>query len=474
MKKLINNTTILLFFLIGITSYSQFSNDFQPYFAPTNSCNNFLGNSSWEWRPSHGSPYGSSNKVELKVKDAGYPDYKTLSEGVFINMSDYIGFSIQSGYKYEATFYYQKTSDDYANVTFRAYLTKNALSVSSNSSCGQDAIPSVSNKTAIYDSNDNLDLTYSGQVKTITVEFEATDDYDYLWLYSDIHSNFMNDETNSIWLTQVSITTTGVSGCNLSSPSSLYTTSITDSSAKLDWSAVSGNSGYQYAYRKSTTSSWTTGTTTNSYVNRSSLSSGTKYYWRVRTKCSNGEYGDWSSTTSFTTLVGCEDSVSITSNVSSGVTDNQSAKTTLTATNIIYSGGNANYDAGTRVYLKPGFNAKSGSTFNAFIEGCSSTSSRTLSSDKIAEKQEIFEKEIIITDSNITLYPNPTNGICNLSSNQTINSYMLFNAYGSLLANKKVNSEKTLLNIQNLPSGVYIIKALLASGDVVSKKLIKN
>ena len=53
--------------------------------------------------------------------------------------------------------------------------------------------------------------------------------------------------------------------------------------------------------------------------------------------------------------------------------DTQQAAITLTATNTISSGGVASYDSGTRVRLLSGFKAMNGSSFRAFIEGCSNT-----------------------------------------------------------------------------------------------------
>lgn len=64
------------------------------------------------------------------------------------------------------------------------------------------------------------------------------------------------------------------------------------------------------------------------------------------------------------------DIIDVVTNVLDTETDNKHAQTTLTASNIIESGGTAHYKAGTSVTLQPGFHAKLGSEFTASIEAC--------------------------------------------------------------------------------------------------------
>lgn len=168
--------------------------------------------------------------------------------------------------------------------------------------------------------------------------------------------------------------------------------------------------------------------------------------------------------------VGCQEEITITQNVSSGVTSNQSAEITLTATNTISNGANANYDAGERVYLKPGFNVYAGGVFTGFIEGCAITSNR---SSTFKEKDDV-EKENTFEINTVQIYPNPTKGISNLISNQKINAYALFNTQGSFLISKSLNKDKTALNLEELPSGIYFLKVFLESGEVLTKKIVKE
>lgn len=75
-----------------------------------------------------------------------------------------------------------------------------------------------------------------------------------------------------------------------SSPSGLSTSSITTSSASINWSVVSGASDYDVDYKTASSSTWiniATATTSTS-INLSGLASATLYDWRVRANCSSG------------------------------------------------------------------------------------------------------------------------------------------------------------------------------------------
>lgn len=467
-----------LTFLSSFSLFSQFSVEFQPNVSPVKACNNFQYNPIGYWKPTHGTPYGNnSNRVELKAKDAGNPDFFIKSEGVFIDLTQN-GLNLQVGNNYKATFYYQNPNSA-SDVTFRSYLVKSGIYEMSNSDCTEAAALNVSNKKGLYTSNDYLEGTYSGEIKEITIDFTVdSNSYEYLWIYSDYLSQYMNNRTGVIYLTRVRIDYDGTSGCSLNAPSNRNTTNITENSAKLNWQAVSGNSGYQYQYKKSSSSSWTTGITSSTNKTITSLQANTSYNWRVKTKCSNGAYGSWSGTKTFTTLSGCTDNLSITQDVNSGQTDNQQAKIMITATNKINNNATANYDAGTTVLLKPGFHAKAGSTFKVFIEGCNaSRSSAARKKEETITVQKDFEvpKELLQNEEFIVkIYPNPTSGFVTITSSKKMVQYSLSNSFSKQILTKKVNGKKLNFNIQNRPKGIYILKIILENGKIMTKKIMKN
>lgn len=104
----------------------------------------------------------------------------------------------------------------------------------------------------------------------------------------------------SVWSAGESFTTLG-SSCN--TPTGLYTTNITESSATFNWSMVSGAQSYSVQIRLPWGNwSYIPGSPfANTSATVYNLSPGTTYEWRVRANCSYGDYSLWTAPMSFTT-----------------------------------------------------------------------------------------------------------------------------------------------------------------------------
>lgn len=76
-------------------------------------------------------------------------------------------------------------------------------------------------------------------------------------------------------------------GTNCDAPIGLFTSNLTGTSAKLNWSAV-GTSTYDVDYKPATSTTWTNAATatTATSVTISGLTANTEYDWRIRTNCS--------------------------------------------------------------------------------------------------------------------------------------------------------------------------------------------
>lgn len=72
-----------------------------------------------------------------------------------------------------------------------------------------------------------------------------------------------------------------------------------------------------------------------------------------------------------------------------------------------------------------------------------------------------------------TIYPNPTNGVWNLRSVETVDSVKLYDVMGRLILQQEVNAQEITLGTQNLPSGVYFAQIELGNA-VKTVKLVKN
>ena len=113
----------------------------------------------------------------------------------------------------------------------------------------------------------------------------------------------------------------------------------------------------------------------------------------------------------------------------------------------IFSGGNSIYSTGN-----VGNFGDSESYFNAFKYNT------TFGIDRFVEY-------------NFTMYPNPTNGIVNMSANQAF-EVEIYNLKGKLVFNTKVNDSQQL-DLSQLSSGVYLTKITINSATKTNKLIIK-
>ncbi|MEP6793542.1 MAG: fibronectin type III domain-containing protein [Saprospiraceae bacterium] len=107
---------------------------------------------------------------------------------------------------------------------------------------------------------------------------------------------------SSNWSAYILFSTGGLSSCD--APAMLSTTNITQTSARLNWSPVSGAVSYSIQYRLAN-GTWyylSGGPWTVTSLQLGGFQSGATYEWRVRSNCPNGMYSDWSYPESFTTL----------------------------------------------------------------------------------------------------------------------------------------------------------------------------
>ena len=107
--------------------------------------------------------------------------------------------------------------------------------------------------------------------------------------------------TNNTWGTVIAhVPVTAAIPCN--AVTGMTTTSILDTAATFNWTASSGATSYNVQYRRTGTTTWSTGSTTGtSYTVASGLTAGTTYEWQVQTVCATGSSAYTASTTFTTT-----------------------------------------------------------------------------------------------------------------------------------------------------------------------------
>jgi hypothetical protein len=76
-------------------------------------------------------------------------------------------------------------------------------------------------------------------------------------------------------------------------------------------------------------------------------------------------------------------------------------------------------------------------------------------------------------NNNLLIYPNPSNGIIHVKSDEIITSYHVMDITGkTVITNKALNSSETTLNLNELDNSVYFIKIQFVSGESKQVKLV--
>lgn len=76
--------------------------------------------------------------------------------------------------------------------------------------------------------------------------------------------------------------------------------------------------------------------------------------------------------------------------------------------------------------------------------------------------------------ANLNVAPNPTDGILNVNSDFKMNTIELFNIAGDKVMSKQINAWQEELNMEQLPNGIYLLKANGFNNEQYLKKIIKN
>jgi hypothetical protein len=296
-------------------------------------------------------------------------------------------------------------------------------------------------------------------------------------------------------------------------PTGLTATNITTNSATVSWSAVSGANNYDVDYKTSASSTWISAVTGTSSLsaNLSDLTASTSYDWRVRANCSSSSSNY--SQNSFTTTGaggGCPGIYDVSSNgnaagaatipLNTNVLGNITSRTdvdyyafeittggtiTITLSNLP-----ANYQlalhnsGGTQLALSQN-NGTASETINASLgtgtyyarvfpkANASNSSCYTLRVQTgTASRGGAGEA----TYTQVSIYPNPARSVLNISLGnlEGASDVQLFDVQGRMVIQRRISAMSTLVNVEILPSGVYMVKIKNNGIEVFTSKFIKE
>lgn len=144
---------------------------------------------------------------------------------------------------------------------------------------------------------------------------------------------------------------------------------------------------------------------------------------------------------------------------------------------------NVDYQTYGDIILKSGFSISDGAKFTAKILACraSNTNGSLRSADIDLEydneeyeiNPEITDVDDVISESEkISIYPNPTDGILNISvSNGSIDNIVVTDITGNELMNQAVNADQAEIDLSAYNKGLYLVK-ILTENDSYTKKVV--
>jgi hypothetical protein len=248
--------------------------------------------------------------------------------------------------------------------------------------------------------------------------------------------------------------------------------------------------GFQYAtdacFTTDVNSESETGTfTVGSYsLELTGLSELTTYY--VRAFSTNSEGTNYGSNLTVTTLKP-EVPVDLTVSgytIATGDTCFNATNEITVSTVTVSNNASANFIAGYSATLLPGFHAVSGSYVHAWITEdasfCDAVGASSIVSQpevKSLDLDETKEKQAIINEIKVKVYPNPSNGQFNVAisgATEEHSEIQVYNLLGKKVYSGSMVSQATKeISINNVTKGLYIMKVTTGNESFIKKVIIQ-
>lgn len=164
-------------------------------------------------------------------------------------------------------------------------------------------------------------------------------------------------------------------------------------------------------------------------------------------------------------------------------TEMYTANHTVAGDEEIMSGSEVMFMAGETIILRPGFHAKSGSTFTAMLEDCTVEGGNMR--QMIEDDQWIAETALPhLVNSNsdpislkeaTQIFPNPTHASLTIQISKPVSGQInLYNSWGQRLQSLPINDNQHELDLSSYVEGVYWVEVLATDkGERVLEKVVK-
>ena len=94
--------------------------------------------------------------------------------------------------------------------------------------------------------------------------------------------------------------------------------------------------------------------------------------------------------------------------------------------------------------------------------------------DVVLGKNSTTGIKTLVNNANLSIYPNPTNGVLNVSTTATTATLEIFNIMGQNVASKTLNNGNNTIDISSLSNGVYSVQVMQNNVLTVSKIIKTN
>jgi hypothetical protein len=122
-----------------------------------------------------------------------------------------------------------------------------------------------------------------------------------------------------------------------------------------------------------------------------------------------------------------------------------------------------------------GYGTGSASFINANTnETLLSVGSESFSTKTITFCVEGATENAIETATAMSIYPNPTSGMLNITSNEEIDSVEIFNSIGNTVVSSKVAGNSSAIDMSNLPNGMYFVRVSTSNGIETVKVVLER
>ncbi len=319
-------------------------------------------------------------------------------------------------------------------------------------------------------------------------------------------------------------------GCQAPNPvacgtvSGLSATAITNTSATINWTAVSGATSYNVQYKLATATTWTSATSTSTTYALSGLTAGATYNYQIQSVCTAGN-GTYSASASFTTTGGatptCSSTyesnntaatattIAINTSIKSQIqtsTDVDWYKITTTAaapkvkltlstlpadydvklyksngTTLIATSQNGGTTSETITYNTPTAAATYLIRVYGYSGATSTTACYTLTTQTSATNLKLDVLQSGVTKDAIQIIPNPVSTKANIHFYATQNKNAIVNVYNTL--GQKITSttqvtlegENTMyIDLQNQANGLYVLELIIDGESTIQKFTISK